>query len=248
MLDVRRRWMLAGFAAAFLLGDLFLAVRAAATSSVEFLFGVGGFSLAQIFWTLGQLREAKPDIRVFVAVAVPLALFVLVRLRPPVLSPVAEAMVCLYSVLTALSFATALATRRVFYCCGIGLLLFSDLMIGGRLLHAPGCGTLIGPTYLAAEACLLASFFWRGEMRFSMRSVDIRWFTLTGGVLAFACFIVAAAFYPGGGYNPFRQMRAISGFWREFLWRRFRFRVCGFNSLRGRAEHGGAWRSAGAGR
>ena len=77
MLDFRRRWMLAGFAAAFFLGDLFLAVRAASTSSVEFLFGVGGFSLAQIFWTLGQLREAKPDGRVFVAVAVPLALFVL---------------------------------------------------------------------------------------------------------------------------------------------------------------------------
>jgi len=211
MLDVRRRWMLAGFAAAFLLGDLFLAVRAASTSSVEFLFGVGGFSLAQIFWTLGQLREAKPDIRVFVAAAVPLALFVLVRLRPPVLSPVAEAMVCLYSVLTALSFATALATRRVFYCCGIGLLLFSDLMIGGRLLRAPGCGTLIGPTYLAAEACLLTSFFWRGEKRFSIRSLDIRWFTLVGGVLAFVCFIVAAAFYPGGGYNPFRQMLSALG-------------------------------------
>ena len=95
MLDFRRRWMLAGFAAAFFIGDLFLAVRAASTSSVEFLLGVAGFSLAQIFWTLGQLREARPDGRVFMAAAVPLALFVLVRLRPPVLSPAAEAMVCL---------------------------------------------------------------------------------------------------------------------------------------------------------
>ena len=78
-------------------------------------------------------------------------------------------------------------------------------------MHAPGCGTLIGPTYLAAEACLLTSFFWRGEKRFSMRSLDIRWFTLVGGVLAFACFIVAAAFYPGGGYNPFTQMLSALG-------------------------------------
>ena len=31
----RRLWMLAGFAAAFLVGDMFLAVRGAATTSVE---------------------------------------------------------------------------------------------------------------------------------------------------------------------------------------------------------------------
>ena len=52
----RRLWMLAGFAAAFLIGDMFLAVRGAATTSVEFLYGVAGFSLAQVFWTAGQLR------------------------------------------------------------------------------------------------------------------------------------------------------------------------------------------------
>ena len=69
--------MLAGFAAAFLIGDMFLAVRGAATTSVEFLYGVSGFSLAQTFWTTGQLREARPDARVFFAVALPLAAFVL---------------------------------------------------------------------------------------------------------------------------------------------------------------------------
>ena len=46
----RRAWMLAGFAAAFLIGDMFLAVRGAAVSSVEFLYGVAGFSLAQVLW------------------------------------------------------------------------------------------------------------------------------------------------------------------------------------------------------
>ena len=55
----RRKWMLAGFAAAFLIGDMFLAVRGAAVSSVEFLYGVAGFSLTQVFWTVGQLREAR---------------------------------------------------------------------------------------------------------------------------------------------------------------------------------------------
>ena len=43
----RRLWMLAGFAAASLVGDMFLAVRGAATTSVEFLYGVAGFSAAR---------------------------------------------------------------------------------------------------------------------------------------------------------------------------------------------------------
>ena len=67
----RRCWMLEGFAAAFLIGDMFLAVRGAATTSVEFLYGVAGFSLAQVFWTIGQLREARPDVRVFLAGGAP---------------------------------------------------------------------------------------------------------------------------------------------------------------------------------
>ena len=203
--------MLAGFAAAFFIGDLFLAVRGASSKSIEFLFGVAGFSLAQIFWTLGQLREAKPDFRIFLAVAFPLAAFVFVRLRPPVLTPPAEAAVAVYSLLTALSFATALATRRVFYVLGIGLLLFSDLMIGMRFLRAPGCGELIGPTYLAAEACLLTSFFWRREWRLPQGRIDIWRYALVGGTAAFVCFMVAALIYPGGGYNPFRQMLSALG-------------------------------------
>ena len=203
--------MLAGFAAAFFIGDFFLAVRGASSKSVEFLFGVAGFSLAQVFWTVGQLREAKPDFRVLLAVALPLAAFVFVRLRPPVLTPSAEAAVGLYSLLTALSFATALATRRVFYVLGIGLLLFSDLMIGMRFLRAPGCGELIGPAYLAAEACLLTSFFWQNEGRIPQGRGNVWWQALIGGTMAFACFAIAAFNYPGGGYNPFLKMLSVLG-------------------------------------
>ena len=207
----RRSWMLVGFAAAFLIGDMFLAVRGAAVSSMEFLYGVAGFSLAQIFWTAGQLREAKPDGRVFLAAAVPLSLFVLVRLCPPVLPPAATVAVCVYSVLTAVSFATALATRRALYICGIGLLLFSDLMIGGRLVKMPGCDVLIGPTYIAAELCLLASFVRNGEWRVPYGRFDVWRCAFAGGVAAFACFVVAALLYPGGGYNPFLQMLSALG-------------------------------------
>lgn len=207
----RRAWMLAGFAAAFFVGDMFLAIRGASPKSVDFVIGVVGFCLAQVLWTVGQWREARPDGRVFLGVALPLALFATTRLRPPVLPPAATTAVCLYSILTALSFATALATRRVFYLCGIALLLFSDLMIGGGLVHAPGCTKLVGPTYIAAEACLLTSFFWRDESRVPRGPIGVWPRALLGGIAAFTCFTIAAFRYPGGGYNPFRQMLSALG-------------------------------------
>ena len=157
--------MLAGFAFAILVGDMFLAVIGASTKSVEFLYGVAGFSLAQVCWTVAQLREARPDWRVFSALAAVLLLFVLTMLMPPVIPVAATVAIGVYSVLTALSFSTALATRRVFYICGIGLLLFSDLMLGLRLAKVPGCGVLVGPTYIAAELCLFVSFFRTGRIK-----------------------------------------------------------------------------------
>lgn len=203
--------MLAGFCASFFIGDLFLAVRASPHRSVGFLIGVGGFCLAQLLWTTGQLREFRPDERVFLAAAIPLALFVFARLRPPLLTSAGQRMVGLYSILTALSFATALATRRVLYVAGIGFLLFSDLMIGYGILHAPGCSSLIGPTYIAAELCLLSSFLWRGEWRIPSQFTGTRLWAIVGGAAAFTCFSIAAIRYPGGGYSPFHQMLSALG-------------------------------------
>ena len=164
-LTYRRAWMLAGFAFAILVGDMFLAIIGASTKSVEFLYGVAGFSLAQVCWTVAQLREARPDRRVFFALAALLTLFVFTMLMPPVLPVAATVAIGVYSVLTALSFSTALATRRVFYVCGIGLLLVSDVFLGLRIAKVPGCGCFVGPTYIAAELCLLTSFFWTGEKK-----------------------------------------------------------------------------------
>ena len=112
-LSYRRKWMLAGFSAAILVGDLFLTFLKAGSDmdSAGYVIGVAGFALAQVFWTVGQLRESRPDWRVALALAIPLATFALVRLRPPVMPPAANAAVAAYSLLTALSFATALASR-----------------------------------------------------------------------------------------------------------------------------------------
>ena len=209
----RRRWMLAGFAAAFLIGDLFLTFLKAGSNmdSAGYLIGVAGFALAQVFWTVGQLREARPDGRAVLALAIPLATFALVRLRPPVMPTAANVSVAAYSLLTAISFATALATRRVFYICGIGLLLFSDMMIGGSLLGAPGCNSLIRDTYLAAMVLLLVSFFLKREWRIPVGRIRVRWYAVCVGAAGFACFFVAMRFYPGGGYNPLLQMLSALG-------------------------------------
>ena len=207
----RRAWMLAGFCAAFFVGDLFLTVFAASRESAEFLWGVAGFGLAQILWSIGQWREVRPSGRMVLGLAIPLSLFVFARLRPPVLPVAAQLAVGIYSVLTALSFATALATRRVFYICGIGLLLFSDMMIGGSFLHVPGCNSLIRDTYIAAMASALLSFFWRGEWRVPHLRVNALFRVYAVGALVFVCFFVAGFLYPGGGYNPFLQMLSALG-------------------------------------
>ena len=161
--------MLLGFAAAFLIGDMFLVVRGAKPSSIEFLFGVAGFALAHLFRMAGQLREARPDGRVCLAVAIPLVFFVLVRLHPPVLPPAASAAVCAYSILTAVSFATALATRRVFYLLGIGLVFPVEALVrriavgwGGAVNVAGLCTIALVPFDVNGTihnvGCYLATF------------------------------------------------------------------------------------------
>ena len=79
-------------------------------------------------------------------------------------------------------------------------------MIGGALLHAPGCGFISGPVYLLAEACLLASFFAPREARFDPSRRNVWPAAVLYGTAAFAAFLLAAVSFPGGGYNPFMQI------------------------------------------
>ena len=205
----RRLVMLAGFLAAGT-GDWFLVVRKASRASPDFLWGVLCFSLAQVLWMAAQAREARPDARISVALGVPLALFASVRLMP-VLPFAAGVAVWAYSILTAVSFSVAYGTRRLFYAWGIGLLLFSDLMIGGALLRAPGCGSVSGPVYLLAEACLLVSFFAPREARFEPSRHDAWPSAVLFGTAAFTAFLLAAVSFPGAGYNPLMRMLSALG-------------------------------------
>ena len=115
-MSYRRFWMLAGFFAAGA-GDWFLAIKGATRASAEFLCGVLCFTLAQVCWSAGQLREARPDWRMALALAIPLVVFSGVRLFPALPHSTGVA-VCTYAVLTACSFSLAYATRRAFYAWG----------------------------------------------------------------------------------------------------------------------------------
>ncbi len=208
----RQLWMMAGFVAAGA-GDWFLAIKGSPKGSPGFLYGVLCFSLAQLLWMAGQ-RVARLDGRIFCAAAVPLGLFVWVRVYPE-LPPLTGLAVCVYALLSAVSFTVALATRRVWYTWGVSLLLISDILIGGRLLHAPGCGSLVGPTYLGAELCLLASFFLKREKRYARAPKNVWPVAVLVGTGSFVLFLLAALCYPRGGYNPLRQMLSVLG--RTFI-------------------------------
>ncbi len=201
--------MLAGFAAA-LCGDWLLAVKGSPCGSGGFLAGVLSFAFAHIFWMAAHLAEARPDMRVAMVAGVPLALFAGVRLVHA-LPPATGVAVVAYAAITALDLATAAATRRRFYLWGVALLAFSDLMIGMRLLHAPGCGVLVGPAYIAAELCLLVSFFRRDEGRIAWSRVDVGSVALWTVAVALCSFVLAMAAYPGRCYNPFLQMLSALG-------------------------------------
>lgn len=202
----RRILMGAGFLCA-LVGDVFLAVLASPVKSAGFLAGVAAFSCAHVFWMAAQFREARPAGADVLALGVPLAVLTGVRLFPVLPVPQGCALV-VYALLSALSFAVACATRRVFYSVGIGLLLFSDTMIAMRILRVPGCGVLVGPTYILAMILLLASWAWAREPRRAdgMPTRTI----LCGALFAGLCFLLAMALFPGGGYNPcFRMLSAL---------------------------------------
>lgn len=205
----RRIWMLAGFVAAGA-GDWFLAIKGAPRASAEFLYGVLCFSFAQVCWAAGQLREARPDWRMALALAIPLGVFSGVRLFP-VLPPTTGVTVCAYAVLTACAFSLAYATRRVFYAWGIGLLCFSDIMIGCGLLRMPGCHALVGPTYIAAEVCLLVSFVLLHEPRFDPSRRNVWSAAVLYGTAAFMLFALAVTCYPGGRYNLLMKMLSTLG-------------------------------------
>ena len=207
--------MLLGFAAAFC-GDWLLAVKCSPPKSAGFLGGIAAFACAHVLWAVAHMRMAMPDFRAFILAGVPLTLFSAVRVAP--LLPKATGLaVVAYAAITAFDFSVAVATRRRLYVWGVALLGLSDVMIGMSLAHVPGCGTLTGPVYIAAEICLIASCIIRdgyGANWSNIRTGHVAIWTVFGSLLSFAA---AMAVYPGAAYNPFMQMLSVLGRTRTLM-------------------------------
>ncbi len=197
-----------GFVAA-LAGDWMLAVRGSPTGSSGFLAGVAFFACAHVFWTIGQLADSRPDLRVLVALGAPVVCFAAVRLVP-VLSAATYAALVAYSVVSVVSLSVAFGGRRRFYILGISLLVVSDLAIGCRILRMPGAGLLVGPLYVLAEVMLFVSFLRRREARAVLLGSSGFGMAAFAGSAAALCFVLAMAVYPGQ-YNPCLRMLSALG-------------------------------------
>lgn len=200
--------MVFGFAAA-IAGDWMLAVRGSPTGSTGFLAGTGFFALAHVFWTIGQLKDSRPDMRAIVAFGLPVVAFASIRLAPTLSFATSTAIVA-YSAVSAVSLSVAFGSRRRYYLAGISLLVLSDLAIGARMLHVPAARYIVGPTYILAETLLVVSCFHRGEPRFdSPRRGGFAAVAFLGGLAAVA-FVLAMHCFPGG-YNPLLRMLSALG-------------------------------------
>ncbi|MDI9401385.1 MAG: lysoplasmalogenase family protein [Limisphaerales bacterium] len=139
-----------------LLGDYFLVYKNAPIASLNFLLGIGGFSLAQIYWLIFLLRLG----RFSRWVGVPLFLFygafygfALFNAFPVSHENPLRMMVALYAALSCINVSLAAGSRGLagsrWLCAGLGLLLFSDTMIAlGRFIYVGDVLFLVGPAYL----------------------------------------------------------------------------------------------------
>ncbi len=203
--------------AATMVGDYFLVLCNSRIGTWGFIGGVAGFSLAQLLWIFGFCREAKPNFKVFTALAVPLACFAISRLWPEMvksnlslLYPTFSA-VTIYSLLSAFSLAAAFGTRRWLPVIAVALLMFSDLMISFRdILHIKAVAPLIGISYLAALLFMALAIAFSGRLYFSYGRGDPKWTVIAGGTLSLSMFAAAVVRCPVA-HNPFVKMLSYFG-------------------------------------
>lgn len=205
-----REWRIWAGLVCAAIGDFCLIVLQGRPHGV-FLAGVAAFACAHLCWIAAAVREARPDGRILLALVPPLAGFLAARLFPsPSLDAVTAAALGGYTLLSAVSLAAAMGTRRGFFSGAIACLLFSDLMIGCRMARIPHYGALVGPFYLTALVLMVCSLFARNERRLRFGRGDPLPVVLIGGLAAAVCFGVAMAVCPVP-YNPCMKMLSHLG-------------------------------------
>lgn len=213
-----------GFAFA-LAGDAFLVLAKAPPGSLLFLCGVVSFALTHLCWTAANLRGIDSVRHAFVATAVPLTMFVAVRLVG-VIDGLTYGFLLGYALISAADLATAWVSGRRCYLWGVSLLVLSDLLIGARWLQVPEARHLAGPVYVLAMATMLSSLISArsGGMRRLPNPFSV---VLTTVGLSGALFMLAMSIWPGGDYNPLMRMLSALGRTEvrlvEYPWSHFLF-------------------------
>jgi len=200
----RRILMILGFVAAAT-GDWFLA-----GPGRSFLGGVLAFSVAQCLWMAVSIGEARPDCRLAVSVALPLAALFVWRVLPAV-HGLRLGLMEGYAWLSVAALAVAAGTRRLWLTGGIALLFVSDVCIAARMAHIPCWKHCIGPLYVAAIVCLICSTVLdereprlAADRRLSPRE------TVLSGLLILILFVIAGCTAPET-YNPCMSMLSRLG-------------------------------------
>ena len=201
---------LLGFASAFV-GDWFLMIRQNTPRDVGFLCGISAFACAHLLWSLANWKESKIEWKTLPVVLFPLCGFFLTRVRGSIPDNVLLA-VSAYAVVSAISLAVAVGTRRWFYAFGIGCLVLSDVFIACQWVRAPLWGSLVGPFYIAALLLVAtSSVLDRREPRFVCGKGNPLPVTAVGGALSAGFFVWAILVCPGGHYNPLFYMLSYLG-------------------------------------
>lgn len=135
-----------------LLGDTFLVFRNAFVGSIDFIFGVIGFSFSQISWLCFSWKRGRFNKWVGIPLFSICCLFYVFILFPALRGTGLQFVVAIYAFLSCLNlslFSGAQVTGKICLTSAIAVLLFSDTMIAlGSMIYIGQVLVLVGPTYL----------------------------------------------------------------------------------------------------
>lgn len=210
-------WIAWAGLAATMVGDYFLALKMSPLKSPGFLYGVAGFSVAQICWIIFLHRYGRFSFKVATGLLISLGILFAVRLVGVLPTTALLFALCGYTLLSIVSFSYACGSHRGAWIWGIGFLLFSDTMIAlGNIMRIPMLSKLVGPSYLLALIFItigLVNFASHPVVSHSKREYLRRapLIAFIGGLAAVLFFVFAIKTYPGFNYNLRMQMLSHLG-------------------------------------
>ena len=151
----RLEWLAWLGLAATMIGDYFLVYRGVGRNNPEFLMGVAGFSIAQIFLityfgvTVGFSRKVAAGAFLIAAVVLAFAY----NLIPIYLTAALVA----YALFSSVSLSGAVRAETRWFPAAVGLLFFSDINIALTWMDVPGAQFVCSVTYIAFLVCLASA-------------------------------------------------------------------------------------------